>query len=86
MPPTIPNTDTLSRLSNTEREVLSCIGHAMSDQEIASLVSRSRSTIRTHVGSIMLKTQIRRRTVLVLAAIAWGLAPSPRASRPPGRG
>ena len=55
-------------LSNREYEVLHEIAHGLSNQEIADRLFVSESTIKTHVSSVLLKLNAKRRTQAIQIA------------------
>ncbi len=60
-------------VTEREREVLTLIGRGMSNSEIASVLSVSLSTTKTHVGRLLTKLDARDRAQLVIAAYDTGL-------------
>ena len=68
-----PTTDRLEQLTDREREVLAEIGAGRSNDEIASSLSISPATARTHVSRIMTKLHARDRSQLVVLAYETGL-------------
>jgi DNA-binding NarL/FixJ family response regulator len=70
--------DSLSSLTDREREVLALVATGSSNDEIAEELVISPATARTHVGRIMMKLGARDRAQLVVAAYQSGLvAPGP---------
>ncbi len=63
-------------LTAREHEVLSLLAAGLSNREIASRLSISERTARTHVSSILDKLGLRSRTQAALYAIQQGLAPA----------
>ncbi|MCU1529400.1 MAG: Response regulator protein VraR [Frondihabitans sp.] len=60
-------------LSEREHEVLVAIGHGLSNTEIASSLFLSESTVKTHVGRILSKLELRDRVQAVIYAYKNGL-------------
>jgi DNA-binding NarL/FixJ family response regulator len=69
----------LDEITEREREVLTLIGHGLSNTEIAGHLHVSLSTAKTHVGRLLMKLNARDRAQLVIAAYETGLV------QPPGR-
>jgi DNA-binding NarL/FixJ family response regulator len=63
----------LATVTSREREVLTLIGHGMTNQEIADRLHISLATARTHVGHLLTKLPARDRAQLVIAAYETGL-------------
>ncbi len=63
-------------LTAREHEVLSLLAAGLSNREIASRLSISERTARTHVSSILDKLGLRSRTQAALYAVQQGLAPA----------
>lgn len=72
-------TGRLRGLSRREKEVLTHLGHGLSNEEIASVLFVSRATVRTHVQNILRKLQVHSR--LEAIAVAQGL-PQPLEESP----
>jgi DNA-binding NarL/FixJ family response regulator len=68
----------LGRVTDREREVLTLIGHGLTNTEIAEHLHISLATARTHVGHLLTKLTARDRAQLVITAYETGLV-SPRA-------
>ncbi|GAA2040278.1 response regulator transcription factor [Catenulispora yoronensis] len=62
--PPVALTDTTDR----EREVLTLIGRGLSNAEIAGQLHISLSTVKTHIGRLLMKLEVRDRAQLVIAA------------------
>jgi DNA-binding NarL/FixJ family response regulator len=60
-------------LSEREQEVLVAIGRGLSNTEIASSLFLSESTVKTHVGRILAKLELRDRVQAVIYAYKNGL-------------
>jgi len=60
-------------VTGRERGVLTLIGLGLSDTEIASRLNVSLSTVKTHVGRLLMKLGARDRAQLVIAAYETGL-------------
>lgn len=58
-------------ISNRELEVLQLISQGLSNQEIAAQLFVSESTIKTHVSSLFVKLDVKRRTQAVTRAKEW---------------
>ncbi|HUC21969.1 MAG TPA: response regulator transcription factor [Streptosporangiaceae bacterium] len=63
----------VSELTPREREVVGLIGRGLSNEEIASQLYVSQSTVKTHAGRAMTKLAARDRAQLVVAAYEGGL-------------
>ena len=71
-----PGRAVLDTLTTREHEVLVELAAGLSNREIASRLSISERTARTHVSSILDKLGLRSRTQAALYAIQQGLAPA----------
>ncbi|OEJ99715.1 response regulator transcription factor [Roseivirga misakiensis] len=73
VPPQEVDTQKISALgiSTREMEVLELIAKGMSNQEIAERLFVSESTIKTHVSSLFVKLDVKRRTQAVTRAKEW---------------
>ena len=60
-------------ISKREYEVLELIAKGLSNQEIASKLFISESTVKTHVSNLLLKLDARRRTQAVTIAQSQGI-------------
>jgi DNA-binding NarL/FixJ family response regulator len=65
--------DRLAVLTQREREVLALVGRGLSNQEIATELTVSKATARTHVSRAMVKLGARDRAQLVVVAYQTGL-------------
>ncbi|MDO5727547.1 MAG: response regulator transcription factor, partial [Bowdeniella nasicola] len=63
----------VDQLTTREREVLIEMAHGYSNTEIASRLSVSEATIKTHVGRVLAKLQARDRVQAVITAYETGL-------------
>jgi len=63
----------LTQLTDREREVVALVGRGMSNEEIATDLSISPATAKTHVSRAMLKIEARDRAQLVVFAYDAGL-------------
>ena len=62
-------------LTNREHEVLLKMAEGLSNQEIASALFLSESTIKTHVSNILFKLDAKRRTQAIQEAKKLGIVP-----------
>lgn len=63
----------LDRLTERETEVLALVAHGLSNDEIASSLTISIKTVKTHIGNLLAKLHARDRTHLVITAYETGL-------------
>jgi DNA-binding NarL/FixJ family response regulator len=75
-----PEPQTVSSLTDREREVLVLVAQGLSNQQIANALVISERTARTHVSNILSKLGVASRTQAALLAIREGIAPAPSAS------
>lgn len=61
-------------LSEKEREVFTAVARGLSNSEIAASIFASESTVKTHVGGILRKLDLRDRVQIVVFAHEHGLA------------
>ncbi|MET7862429.1 response regulator transcription factor [Micromonospora taraxaci] len=75
----------LDGVTEREREVLALIARGLSNAELATHLSLSQATVKTHVGRLLTKLGVRDRAQLVIVAYETGLvgagAPEPGRSR-----
>jgi DNA-binding NarL/FixJ family response regulator len=65
--------DALSELSSREYEVFVLIGRGRTNGEIAAALHLSESTVKTHVGRVLLKLELRNRVQAVIRAYELGI-------------
>ncbi|MDK8894936.1 MULTISPECIES: response regulator transcription factor [Corynebacterium] len=65
--------DVLELLSPRELEVLKAVGRGMKNQEIASTLYMAETTVKTHVGHLLMKLDARDRVQLVILAHEIGV-------------
>lgn len=64
----------IGQLTPRERDVLTLIGAGATNGEIAARLFIAETTVKTHVGSLLLKLEARDRVALVILAQATGIA------------
>jgi DNA-binding NarL/FixJ family response regulator len=60
----------LDSLTDREREVLDCLAGGLSNQEIARDLDIRETTVRTHVGHVLMKLNLRDRTQAAVRAVS----------------
>jgi DNA-binding NarL/FixJ family response regulator len=69
----------LDTVTDREREVLVLVARGLSNAEIATQLTLSPATVKTHVGRILTKLDVRDRAQLIIVAYETGLiTPAPR--------
>lgn len=71
-----PETDLAASLTDRERDVFAAIGQGQTNAEIAKSLHLSESTVKTHVGRVLMKLGARDRIHVVILAHRLGMAPS----------
>ena len=73
LPDDAPVPDALATLTDREREVLVHVAKALSNAEIADALHLSEATVKTHVGRIFMKLNLRDRVQAAVLAYELGL-------------
>jgi len=68
-------------LTEREKDVLRLLADGKANKEIASALSISDNTVKTHMGNILTKLGVQSRTQAALYAAQVGLAPQPPVRR-----
>jgi DNA-binding NarL/FixJ family response regulator len=63
----------LGGVTDREREVLTLVGRGLSNTELAAHLGLSLATVKTHIGRILAKLEVRDRAQLVIVAYETGL-------------
>ena len=63
----------IASLTPREREILVLMAHGMSNSEIANHLVVSATTVKTHVGNVLAKLDVRDRVQAVVVAYETGL-------------
>ena len=71
--PTMTDPKLIDSLSDREREVLTCVGEGLTNTEIAERLYLAETTVKTHVGHILSKLNLRDRVSMVITAYDAGL-------------
>jgi two-component system, NarL family, response regulator LiaR len=69
----VQNPEKAEPLTVREQEVLRLLAHGKSNQEVASLLFISETTVKTHVSNILMKLKVASRTQAALYAVRTGL-------------
>lgn len=72
-PDAAPGSDLTATLTDRERDVFTAIGHGLTNAEIAQSLHLSESTVKTHVGRVLMKLDARDRIQVVILAHQLGL-------------
>jgi len=80
--PAARSTEVLARLTPRELDVLTLLGRGLSNAEIATELIVGQATVKTHVGNVLMKLDLRDRAQAVVLAYESGLI-QPRTGNPP---
>jgi DNA-binding NarL/FixJ family response regulator len=76
-----PDTPALDRLTSRERQVLIHVAEGLTNSEIAAAMFLSEATVKTHLGRVLAKLDLRDRVQAVIFAYQAGLAHPQRPGR-----